>query len=410
MIVDALILALLIGIFLLLMRVSRRFTSLWLFCGLTFLWGAVSVGYNNIGYWNYELGIYTGPSSALGLLAAYIVSICLAVFMFSTKSNPRPGPVHKGVLMLIAIPPMVLVLLLLFEVMRGNNVAVWGFDRVAIYQGFSPLTESVLGYAFICHFLTGVISTYRRLGSFFLIAFLLCYAFFGVKFSGIFDVLFWYILGATLSGYGSIFNLLARSFKLVIAAFLLFLILIFSSYFFTDSGIVFELLKARVFQFQGQLWWYLFNFPPDSRAATLMFCRELSAINDCLPGQFGGLSQMMVFALGEEKVFYLQERGYLYTFGFPAVFLAMGIPYAGIYVSFLLAAVVTLLIRSLKSEWTVFNYFYNILVVSLLSPILNFMQTGSVPELLTLGLFIKLILVAGFEIERIHQREMPYAP
>ena len=292
----------------------------------------------------------------------------------------------------------------MFDVfVQGSSIFNYGFDRALINKNFNLVTNMYIKYSFVFYFLAGLSDLGRgsKLNAFFFIMLIFLT---GNKFSGIINFLFWYMLAfitysnnlKQLSILGMLKLFKYRLFGVVIC----FSCAILYVYSLIDNVDIFELLVSRILVFQGQLWWYFHNFTVSEMAASYQLHAEIDSILGRKLEIQTGIEYMMSFIMPPVDLELMKERGYLYTFGYPTIYLALGYPFIGIILSFVLSVLILALYNQIKGIVTIGDFLYVLITLVVLSPMLNYAKVGSISEFATLPLLIKLFALAFFYIGR----------
>jgi hypothetical protein len=221
----------------------------------------------------------------------------------------------------------------------------------------------------------------------------------GHKFSGIIDVLFWYFTAKLLFAQSrSSGQLLQENWKTFSILVVFFLVIAVGVYSVTDSDVVRELLFSRIFTFQGQTWWFFYNIDVPSWILNDQLWLEAKAILNPDKNIITGVEYMMSFILSASELAVAVERGYLYTFGYPTTFLAMGFPFIGLFVCFIVSASIVFLISRIRNVVSLIDFIHVAAILTVLAGLLIFVQVGSISAFITLGFLFKVFVLICLEV------------
>jgi hypothetical protein len=168
-----------------------------------------------------------------------------------------------------------------------------------------------------------------------------------------------------------------------------------------DRELALEFMFNRIFALQGQMWWAVDNdVQNDGRYDEDHWKAEYDRIVS--PGDLGneevGLRYLMIKVLGPEKAYAIIDGGYLYTGTYPAILIAT-FPYGVALLAQLLAGILFFVVLHYLYYSIIYRHLMRSAVAFLiLLPFLVTLFVGSLATIFTLGLILKLGLLALFEI------------
>lgn len=369
-------------------------------------WSLFSAFYNDLGIWNPELFGYTKPSLASSALAISLTFFFLG-FLWADKAinyDARPlGPVtafsispqlRQAIILSLSLP----IGFLSFVVFASGDA--FSVDRVSylrfasypeqLLQGLLPFIAFVIGYLRQ----EGGRLTLSELCLFLILLYLLAI---GNKFSYLVFVVLSYVVGLrqdlTIANIGGYLNVKTG----VLAALIVILIGSLSiRQYLGQSGSLesaLDLLTSRLLAFQGHVWWATFNgstlFAPSQLASEF----RAALLKDFSLGDVG-LSYLMVEILGWTRAQQLFDGGYLYTMGFPAIFLKTTPFFAIPLVLFCIGALGGAIVQWLRLFVKQGRMPAAILMFSIFSPYITYVLSGNMFVFLTFELGVKVALLA----------------
>ncbi len=392
-----------------------------LFCYFSFMstWALISCFYNDTGIFNLELFRFTETTLATSRLAGFYIIFNLGFLVMARLLAGRDlaridyafscQTLQLGHFKFFIYAAAVIVIFYLTYTMVTDGIPIFsGLNRLEYFQQANFLEQKLLFYAPPIAFVLGY---YRRkrgrfsINSLIMAAFTLFAILVGNKFSLLVAMLIYYFLPIYVRYLADHPDLRLFSWRQVLAMGTVtgvLLMLSFGIYFniFKDVSHSYNLLVNRVFAFQGQMWWAVdHDVSLNGRYDDDHWQVELNNIisgGDTPAGEVG-MRYIMVKTLGPEKAYEIFDRGYLYTHTYPAILIAT-FPYG-------VAVAIQFLAGMLF--FTLLYYFYYsiryrhalraIIAMLIIIPFVATLFSGNFTILLTLGLIVKLAVIAVLE-------------
>jgi hypothetical protein len=383
-------------------------------------WSIISSYYNDLGFYNSELFVYTETSYATARLALFYIVFNLGFWLTGLMIGKRSTPKirynfpndsifffpSKEIIKAIYI----ISFCYLIYSFTTNGIPVLGsWDRVYIYNSLDELQKNFLSYGFILIFIIGFlrgINKYVYINDFLLVGFLLYLVSIGNKFSVLLEFSIIYVTPIWIifiSKASKTFSFPKNLFFLIFAG--IFLVIIIALFHYSEGFTNFEagkqLLIDRIFSLQGHLWWAVDNQVSNSGTYDPEhWVFELRAI--LTPGSISedllGMKYLMSNIISQEEMAKLIERGYLYTMAYPAILIASGPYWVGLLFQLFAGAFLFAILSYLANCVCYGRIFPAVIALTIVFPFTSLLGSGVFSTFFRFGILIKFILLAYLEL------------
>ena len=148
------------------------------------------------------------------------------------------------------------------------------------------------------------------------------------------------------------------------------------------------------------MWWFFYNLDVPNHILNEQIPIELALLNGESNDYMTGILYLMSFIIPKDELALFIENGYLYTFGYPTMYLSLGIPFLGLIFSFIFSFMVVKLYQLINSIKTFGDFLYVLSILLILSPLIIFVQIGSLSSFLTIALIFKIAIFLTFFLYR----------
>jgi hypothetical protein len=182
----------------------------------------------------------------------------------------------------------------------------------------------------------------------------------------------------------------------------IFILMTLAAYFhvFRNISYSYNLLVNRIFAFQGQMWWAVdYDVSHDGRYDQDHWQVELDNIvspGDTRQGEVG-MKYLMVKVLGPQKAFSIFERGYLYTYTYPAILIATFPESIAVPLQFLAGLLFAAILYYLYYSILYRHALRALITMLVVMPYLAMIFSGNFATFFTAGMAVKLAILMLLE-------------
>jgi hypothetical protein len=389
------------------------------FTFMTF-WAMTSCFYNDLGIFNLELYRFTETTYATAKLAGYAILFNLGFLLMVRLLMPRPmaridytfsrQSLKLGHFKFASYAAIALIIVYIFYTLFTEGIPLLsGMSRVEYLKQAGLLERKLIFYVSPIAFLLGF---YRRKGRWFstngfvISIFVLFAILVGNKFSLLVTMLVSYFTPVFIrflaANPGRRLFTRRRIFGLMVVI-SLFIMMTFVAYFhvFRNISYSYNLLVNRIFAFQGQMWWAVnYDVSLEGRYDEDHWQVELDNIlspGDTREGEVG-MKYLMVKVLGPQKAYSIFNRGYLYTYTYPAILIATFPEGMAVFIQFLAGLIFAAILYYLYYSILYRHALRSLIAMLVIMPYLAMILSGNFATFFTLGMVIKLAILTTLEL------------